>query len=286
MDSNEIDWVFQTDDEEVLETYRTRDNYLMERTPEGDDSRCAVYFSSNDLYFPNNRARFHERVTLRNTFEWFGTRVPGCGRHIFIRDVFKQWYLGGINSRLNSPEKVLKWLENETKGCRVTMVGSSSGGYAAVLFGSLLHAERVFSFNGYFDLAPETEMEDATRINPLLVRYGNDPERAPFYRLAPFLHAETPVYYFHSLFSPIDRRQRELLGGCRGVHVIPFHSRRHGIPFLKCCLSRLFRSTDEELLELCGSIQRPLRFSLRYAGVRKTVSGFFRQAWQYYRKRH
>ena len=237
MDSNEIDWVFQTDDEEVLETYRTRDNYLMERTPEGDDSRCAVYFSSNDLYFPNNRARFHERVTLRNTFEWFGTRVPGCGRHIFIRDVFKQWYLGGINSRLNSPEKVLKWLENETKGCRVTMVGSSSGGYAAVLFGSLLHAE-------------------------------------------------TPVYYFHSLFSPIDRRQRELLGGCRGVHVIPFHSRRHGIPFLKCCLSRLFRSTDEELLELCGSIQRPLRFSLRYAGVRKTVSGFFRQAWQYYRKRH
>ena len=42
----------------------------------------------------------------------------------------------------------------------------------------------------------------------------------------------------------------------------------------------------EELLELCGAIQRPLRFSLRYAGVRKTVSGFFRQAWQYYRKRH
>ena len=248
MDSNEIDWVFQTDDEEVLETYRTRDNYLMERTPEGDDSRCAVYFSSNDLYFPNNRARFHERVTLRNTFEWFGTRVPGCGRHIFIRDVFKQWYLGGINSRLNSPEKVLKWLENETKGCRATMVGSSSGGYAAVLFGSLLHAERVFSFNGYFDLAPETEMEDAARINPLLVRYGNDPERAPFYRLAPFLHAGTPVYYFHSLFSPIDRRQRELLGGCRGVHIIPFRSRRHGIPFLKCCLSRLFQYSDEELL--------------------------------------
>ena len=129
-------------------------------------------------------------------------------------------------------------------------------------------------------------MEDAARINPLLVRYGNDPERAPFYRLAPFLHAETPVYYFHSLFSPIDRRQRELLGGCRGVHVIPFHSRRHGIPFLKCCLSRLFLCSDEELLELCGAIQRPLRFSLRYAGVRKTVSGFFRQAWQYYRKRH
>lgn len=224
MDSNEIDWVFQTDDEEVLETYRTRDNYLMERTPEGDDSRCAVYFSSNDLYFPNNRARFHERVTLRNTFEWFGTRVPGCGRHIFIRDVFKQWYLGGINSRLNSPEKVLKWLENETKGCRVTMVGSSSGGYAAVLFGSLLHAERVFSFNGYFDLAPETEMEDAARINPLLVRYGNDPERAPFLPPGPFSACGDPVYYFHSLFSPIDRRQRELSGRLRGVHVIPFHS--------------------------------------------------------------
>ena len=46
------------------------------------------------------------------------------------------------------------------------------------------------------------------------------------------------------------------------------------------------RGLSQELLELCGSIQRPLRFSMRYAGVRKTVSGFFRQAWQYYRKRH
>lgn len=286
MDRDEIDWVFQTDDEEVLETYRTRDNYLMAHSPGGDESRCAVYFSSNDLYFPNNRARFHERVTRRNTFEWFGTRVPGCGRHIFIRDVFKQWYLGGINGRLNSPQKVLEWLKNETRGCRVTMAGSSSGGYAAVLFGSLLHAERVFSFNGYFDLAPETDMEDAARINPLLVRYRNDPERAPFYRLAPFLHERTPVYYFHSLFSPIDRRQRELLGARRGVHVIPFRSSRHGIPFLKCCLSRLFQYSDEELQGVCGTVHHPLRFSLRCAGVRETAAGFFRQAWQHYRKRH
>ena len=33
MDSNEIDWVFQTDDEEVLETYRTR-----ESSPSGERS--------------------------------------------------------------------------------------------------------------------------------------------------------------------------------------------------------------------------------------------------------
>ncbi len=50
--------------------------------------------------------------------------------------------------------------------------------------------------------------------------------------------------------------------------------------------SRLNSPEKVQLLELCGAIQRPLRFSLRYAGVRKTVSGFFRQAWQYYRKRH
>lgn len=286
MDKDEIGWIFQIDDEEVLETYRTRDNYLIERSAEGDGARCAVYFSSNDLYFPNNRARFHERVMRRNAFEWFGTRIPGCGRHIFIRDVFKQWYLGGVNGRLDSPQKVLEWLENETKGCRVTMVGSSAGGYAAVLFGSLLRAERVFSFNGYFDLGPETEMEHAAKINPLLVRYRNDPERAPFYRLAPFLHERTPVYYFHSLFSPIDRRQRELLGARREVRVIPFRTSRHGIPFLKCCLDRVFQYSDAELLELCGAVQHPALFSLRCSGVRETAAGFFRQAWRHYRKRH
>ena len=63
-------------------------------------------------------------------------------------------------------------------------------------------------------------------------------------------------------------------------------ARQVGVPYIVVFLNKCDQVDDEELLELCGSIQRPLRFSLRYAGVRKTVSGFFRQAWQYYRKRH
>lgn len=100
-------------------------------------------------------------------------------------------------------------------------------------------------------------MENAAVVNPLLVRYRNDVQRAPFYRLAPFLRERTPVYYFHSLFSPIDRRQRELLGNHQGVHVIPFRSSRHGIPFLKCCLNRIFQYSDEKLLALCGTEHHP-----------------------------
>lgn len=286
MDQDELDWIFQIHDEEVLETYRTGDNYLIDYSPDGDASRCAVYFSSNDLYFPNNRARFHERVVRRNTFEWFGTRVPGCRKHIFVRDVFKQWYLGGINARLDSPARIAEWLERETKGYRVTMAGSSAGGYAAALFGSLLGAERVFSFNGYFDLVPETEVEGAARVNPLLTRYRNSEELAPLYRLGRFLHRRTPVYYFHSLHSPIDREQKALLGSHEAVHVIPFDTAHHGIPFPKCCLGRVFQYTDAQLLALCGRMHRPLMFSLRCAGLWATACGCGRQAWQHYRKRH
>ena len=84
------------------------------------------------------------------------------------------------------------------------MVGSSSGGYAAVLFGSLLHAERVFSFNGYFDLAPETEMEDAARINPLLLSTVRErPGTGAFLPPGPFSACGDPRLYISTprLFS-------------------------------------------------------------------------------------
>ncbi len=108
---------------------------------------------------------------------------------------------------------------------------------------------------------------ECRRGQSLLVRYRNDVQRAPFYRLAPFLRERTPVYYFHSLFSPLTGGRGELLGNHQGVHVIPFRSSRHGIPFLKCCLNRIFQSSDEKLLALCGTEHHPVRFSLRCAGV-------------------
>lgn len=129
------EFLFQIDSNIVRRAYTEKDNYLIQQDPDGDPELCALYFSSNDIYYPNNEEQFIKRIVEQDFFEWYASRVPGCGKHIFIRDLFKQWYLGGINDTLNSPQKILEWLQKETAGYKIITVGSSSGGYAATLFG-------------------------------------------------------------------------------------------------------------------------------------------------------
>ena len=63
----------------------------------------------------------------------------------FVRDVYKQWYLKGVNAEIDSIEKLYEFLKAETEGYQIVTVGSSAGGYAAVLFGYLLNATKVLA---------------------------------------------------------------------------------------------------------------------------------------------
>lgn len=76
--------VFQVDSPIVKETYSTNDNYLIEYddTIENKDC-CAIYFSSNDVYFPNTEEVFLKRIKERNAYEWYGTRIKKAYKHIF-----------------------------------------------------------------------------------------------------------------------------------------------------------------------------------------------------------
>ena len=41
---------------------------------------------------------------------------------IFVRDMWKQWYINGINQKIDSVEKVIEFLRTETENMRVTTV--------------------------------------------------------------------------------------------------------------------------------------------------------------------
>lgn len=59
--------VFQTDSEIVQQVYQNSDNYLIEYDTNGDKNYCAIYFCSNDIYFPNNEEIFQKRI-IEKTF--------------------------------------------------------------------------------------------------------------------------------------------------------------------------------------------------------------------------
>ena len=163
-------FVFQTDSDIVRNVYDTQHNYLIEYNEQcKDKTYCAVYFCSNDLYYPNVEDIFRKRIVEKNFFEWYNLRIEKAYKHIFVRDVFKQWYLSGINQSIDSPERLIEFLKNETDGYRTIMSGSSAGGYAAILYGSILKVERVFAFNPQVELTSLLTKSNE-KTNPLIFR--------------------------------------------------------------------------------------------------------------------
>lgn len=239
-------FVFQTDSDIVRNVYDTQHNYLIEYNEQcKDKTYCAVYFCSNDLYYPNVEDIFRKRIVEKNFFEWYNLRIEKAYKHIFVRDVFKQWYLSGINQSIDSPERLIEFLKNETDGYRTIMSGSSAGGYAAILYGSILKVERVFAFNPQVELTSLLTKSNE-KTNPLIFRLKDGPYRK-YFDIVPFIMPMMNIYYFFSNQSRWDIEQRSYLGDTKGIHLLPFRSTHHGIPFLKVALPVILNMEDIQL---------------------------------------
>lgn len=277
-------YVFQVDSEIVQEVYRNRDNYkiVVDQTAT-DRSIVALYFSSNDIYYPNEEAVFKKRIVEKDAFEWFGTRIKKAYKHIFIRDVFKQWYLKGINKELGSIDKVVAFLKKETQGCQIVTLGSSSGGFAAVHFGSLLGAKKILSFNGQFEVHSLLETSKPS-TDPILFR-NKDTALAKQYDIKPFINPASNIYYFYSNASAWDMTQREHVSDIKALHVIEFKTGHHGIPFLKRALPKVINLSDDSLKELGYRVQHPLWFSVKMIGLKEVFLSIYLQLRDKHRRR-
>ena len=186
------------DNNAIFQEY-LKDNYFIE----GDINTANtvyIYFSSNALYYPNTLECFDTKIVKNNRYEWTRRCVTGNNiANIYVRDLFKQWCVVGINSNLNSLDKVADFLKSLVKHKKVITVGSSAGGYLATVFGILLDADVVFNFSGQFVLTEEVINEYS-----LLTKYKNDKTRSKYYSLLPLIENSTvQIYYF---FQPITRR--------------------------------------------------------------------------------
>lgn len=153
-----------------------------------------------------------------------------------MRDVFKQWYLTGINEQINSPQKLLEFLKQETDGFKVITIGSSAGGYASALFGPKLKAEKSICFNGQFCLERLVK-ESSLTTSPLLFSIFKM-NNGGAVNILNDIDSDTPIYYIYSDKSKWDVEQHEYTKGVRNVKCIEFNSSKHGIPFLKVALSK------------------------------------------------
>ena len=276
MDEINQPFVFQSDSSIVNTAYENYDNYLIDYNNNCQEkSYCAIYFSSNNIYYPNSESSFEESIIKKNRYEWYGTRVPYAHKHIFLRDIVKQWYLTGINSTINTPEKLLSFLQSETKGYKVITIGSSAGGFAAVLYGSLLNAQLILSFNGQFEI--QSLLKSSTEsINPILFRFKRDNHFLDYFYVKKFLHDSSNVFYFYSNGNSCDYAQKEYIKDT-DLNIIEFRTKHHGVPFLKCNLPVVLKKSSKELKSLSDNKHFPLWFSIQLVGIKETIIGLFIQ---------
>jgi len=82
---------------------------------------------------------------------------------VFVRDSTDRWYNGavpGLGDTVAEMAETVRAAIGETGATRVVTVGSSMGGYAALLFGGLLRADRVVA------LSPQTLLDRRFPLSP------------------------------------------------------------------------------------------------------------------------
>ncbi|GGD03529.1 hypothetical protein [Hyunsoonleella pacifica] len=264
-------FIFQIDNPEVKAIYTNAKNYKV-KLHEGDKVQkdlCAIYFSSNELYYPNTSKAFQNSILVKDKFEWQRNFFDNAHKHIFIRDVQKQWYVEGISATHNSPDKLLKLLKELTQGYKIFTLGSSAGGYAAMLYGGLLKADRVYAFNAQLNLNVVVQSSNAI-TNPLLFKY-KDSERAKFFKIDNFITSETDYFYFQSSKSLIDIKQYENFHKKEDILRVVFKTSNHGFPFLRHNLKHVLSLDKTKLITLSKKQYHPVVFAASVDGWFKTI---------------
>ncbi len=218
-----------------------------------NSKKCLVCFSSNGLYFPNVNSEL-ERVLSSDRYEWESI-VPynKYSRIIFVRDVYKQWYIEGISEDCNSIYKVAKLLKELCSGYDSIFIGSSAGGYAAALIGKLAGAEYSLCFAAQFDLS---DLKKDKVKNKLLSDCKYD-------ELINIVDKVENVYYFLPINSEQDYHQYQSTLSNPNIFPILFNSSVHGIPFKPYAVKSVINSSEVKLKRLVGSTHNSLIFSLK-----------------------
>lgn len=258
----------------VVEAYERLENYLVEDFPEHADlGTCAIYFSSNGLFFPNTEEVARRVIWKEDRFEWTQLAPRHVSRRIFVRDVRKQWYVDGISRTRPDVDALETLLRALTEGLRVVCIGSSAGGFAAALLGCRLGASHVIGISAQFDLGVVLETPQDLAANPALAEYlgsGRDVSLSELIRTS-----AVPIYFLCAAGDRMDQAQLKAISSLTTIKPLAFKSRVHGVTCWSSSLPTLIGMGPDELDRLVrrfsDSIISPWRFSAAIDGWWKTA---------------
>ncbi len=222
---------WSTDNKMLGEVYQ-QDNF--ECVDTGVESEwCYIMFSSNGLYYPDTQEVFEEQIVRKNRFEWKwvvqNSPIPRrAARIIYVRDIHKIWYTYGISAKADTIDKTLQLLKKLTENYKVVTVGSSAGGYMAVLAAIKLQARYCLNFSGQYKI-DEGLNNPYTDISDMLDGY------------------QGTIFYFVPAYCESDIKQYRLVEKKNCVRFFLFQDDRHASTMLTGNIPYIIGDTGDEL---------------------------------------
>ena len=161
-------------------------------------------------------------------FEFFHLTKGLDINRIFIRDLGQSWYHAGLTSVSTDIEGTAAYLRREIDEHgirRVVFVGNSMGGYAAILFGTLVGADLVHAF------APHTSLKDPELVRSKdRLQYLHENCADEYFDLRKLIERRrfsTCIHIHYGGKNEIDTRHALHLDHCRTVVLHSYPHRGH-----------------------------------------------------------
>lgn len=253
----------------IKETYK-KDNYSVELINEGE-ARVIVYFSSLGIYTPDARESFIENIIKQDRYEWSNIKADKVKKSIFVRDIYQQWYVEGINERINSIEKVIEFIRDHIPtGFSLVTVGASAGGYMAEIVGAVLNAEYVINFSG------QNNLYMIKGRNPLIEKHKSTSESFFYDMRRVFEKYGVPrTYYVYSSKCMEDRLQFEMISNYANIFPFAIKSKKHAKNLYGFAKKHFISLSKTELDDLYRRIKNKevseMVFTIRMMGLISTI---------------
>lgn len=287
--------------EQLAQLYKAYDERSNYKVVSGDGPRDTVYvfFSSKGLYDENDYEDFRQKILQKDRYEW--ERVIGspqlhkaAGTFILVRDIRMNDWLTGINGVDNTPEKLAQRLRRLTDGKKhCVFCGSSLGGYAALLFGAMLQAERIVVFSPIVDLPAFNRFCESQGAPLSDIRHHDsllqEPALAAYTSALPYIAEYTgALYWFYPDKFAFDVSQYALASGQEHVRFFSVNRKQHGSTILVESMIRVLCASGDDLDALYRKYQgqsvEPIRFLRDTHGWWGANAILVRRLWRQLRK--
>ena len=162
--------------------------------------------------------------------EFFGSLRDLPANRVFVVDFYQIWYQNGLIGLTADRRETIEFLTRYLDGFErpFTFLGSSSGAYAALLYGHALRADRILSFSAQTNITPKV-WNRYGRFRADDMHFVRDD---PFNDLKPLFEATPLAGQAHLYFgrrNVVDFRQNTRMEGLSNVTLMPQDLGQHNI---------------------------------------------------------